>query len=61
MPKPGEPIDDDSVALFDRLAEFTRDPDLPQPRLIGTYEGDDRLRVPGTVFKRGAQPRLKTS
>jgi Transglutaminase-like superfamily len=50
MPKPGEPIDDDRVALFDRLAALTRDPDFPRPRLTEMYESDDRLRVPGTVF-----------
>jgi len=50
MPKPGEPIDDERAALFDRLAALTRDPDFPQPLLTETYESDDRLRVPGTVF-----------
>jgi hypothetical protein len=50
MPKPDEAIGDDDVALFDRLAALTRDPDVPQPRLTEMYESDDRLRVPGTVF-----------
>jgi hypothetical protein len=50
MPKPGEPIDDERVALFDRLAALTRDPDFPRSRLTEMYESDDRLRVPGTVF-----------
>jgi len=50
MPKPGEPIGDDSLALFDRLAALTADPDFPQAQLAEMYEGDDRLRVPGTVF-----------
>jgi hypothetical protein len=50
MPKPGEPIDDERVALFDRLAALTRDPGFPLNQLIAMYETDDRLRVPGTVF-----------
>ena len=50
MPKPGEPIDDERMALFDRLAALTSDPDFPQPQLTEMYESDDRLRVPGTVF-----------
>jgi hypothetical protein len=50
MPKPGEPIDDERAALFDRLAALTRNPDFPQPALTEAYESDDRLRVPGTVF-----------
>lgn len=39
MPGPDEPLQDDRLALFDRLAALTRAP----------YEGDDRLRVPATV------------
>jgi hypothetical protein len=50
MPKPYEPIDDERAALFDRLAALTRDPDFPRGELAGMYAGDDRLRVPGTVF-----------
>ena len=50
MPEPGEPISDDSLALFDSLAALTADPDLPRPQLAEVYESDDRLRVPGTVF-----------
>jgi hypothetical protein len=50
MPKPGEMIDDERVALFDRLVALTRDPDFRLSQLTGMYESDDRLRVPGTVF-----------
>lgn len=50
MPKPGEPIDDATAAVLDKLAALTSDPDVPQPELIEIYEKDDRLRVPGTVF-----------
>jgi hypothetical protein len=50
MPEPNAPIGEDDVALFDRLAALTRDPDFPRPQLAEMYEGDDRLRVPGTIF-----------
>jgi hypothetical protein len=43
-------IDDERVALFDRLVALTRDPDFRLSQLTGMYESDDRLRVPGTVF-----------
>jgi hypothetical protein len=50
MPGPDEPIDDERLALFDRLAELTRDPDAAFADLTAAYAADDRLRVPGTVF-----------
>jgi Transglutaminase-like superfamily len=50
MPGPAEVIDDELVAFFDRVAELTRDPDATFAELTGTYAGDDRLRVPGTVY-----------
>jgi hypothetical protein len=50
MPKPDEPIDDESAALFDRLAAITVDPDFARQPLAEMYESDDRLRVPGTIF-----------
>ncbi|HEX2822880.1 MAG TPA: transglutaminase-like domain-containing protein [Streptosporangiaceae bacterium] len=50
MPAPGEPIDDDRLALFDRLADLTRDPDAAFPELTATYAADERLRVPATVY-----------
>jgi hypothetical protein len=50
MPKPDEAIDDERVALFDRLATLTRDPDTPLSELTGIYLNDDRLRVPDSVF-----------
>jgi hypothetical protein len=50
MPAPGEPIGDDRLALFDRLADLTRDPDAAFPELTATYAADDRLRVPATVY-----------
>jgi hypothetical protein len=50
MPEPDDRIDDENVALFDRLAALTRDPELSPSQLAEIYESDDRLRVPTTVF-----------
>jgi Transglutaminase-like superfamily len=50
MPGPAAVIDDELMAFFDRVAELTRDPDATFGELTGTYAGDDRLRVPGTVY-----------
>jgi len=50
MTRPGEPLRDDRLALFDRLSTATRAPDAAFAELRGLYEGDDDLRVPGTVF-----------
>jgi hypothetical protein len=50
MPGPEEALTDDALALFDRLAELTWAPDASFAELRARYEGDDRLRVPPTVF-----------
>ena len=50
MPAPDEVISDEKYALFDRLAELTRDPDAAFAELTATYAGDARLRVPATVY-----------
>ncbi|WP_437653292.1 transglutaminase-like domain-containing protein [Sorangium sp. So ce1182] len=47
---PDEPLRDDQLALFDRLAAVTRSPDAAFAELRSLYEGDERLRVPQTVF-----------
>ena len=49
MPEPGEPIDDELAALFDRLARLTQAPDrcFAELRELGQ---DDRLRVPPVVY-----------
>lgn len=49
MPGPDEPLGGDRLALFDRLAALTHEPDAAFPEMRASYEGDDRLRVPGTV------------
>src|SRR5579859_6054449 len=49
MPAPDETIGDELNALFDRLAELTRDPDAAFADLTAAYADDARLRVPGTV------------
>jgi len=50
MVRPDEPLRDDQLALFDRLAALTRAPDASFTELRTLYEDDDRLRVPATVF-----------
>jgi Transglutaminase-like superfamily len=50
MPAPDEAITDKKYALFDRLAELTRDPDAAFAELTAVYAGDARLRVPATVY-----------
>jgi len=50
MPAPGASIDDERLALFDRLAGLTHTPDAAFAELRATYADDDRLRVPATVF-----------
>jgi hypothetical protein len=50
MPAPDEPIDDERLALFDRLAELTHDPNAAFADLTAAYAADDRLRVPATVY-----------
>jgi hypothetical protein len=50
MPHPGERLEDDRLAFFDRLAALTRAPDESFEELRALYQGDERLRVPATVF-----------
>ena len=50
MPAPDETIGDGLIALFDRLAGLTRDPDAAFTGLAAAYAGDPRLRVPATVY-----------
>jgi hypothetical protein len=50
MPRPDERLNDDQLALFDRLAALTQAPDESFEELRRLYEGDERLRVPPTVF-----------
>jgi hypothetical protein len=50
MMRPDEPLRDDQRALFDRLAVLGQAPDAAFAELRTLYEGDERLRVPATVF-----------
>lgn len=50
MPRPDQPLDDATLAFFDRLADLTRDPDSTLDQLSSLYESDERLRVPSVVF-----------
>jgi len=60
MPRPDEPIDEASCALFDRLATLTQAPDGSCTELRRLCRTDERLRVPGTVRNalRGRDERL---
>jgi Transglutaminase-like superfamily len=50
MIRPDKPLQNDQLALFDRLAAVTRAPDTTFAELRALYEGDERLRVRTTVF-----------
>jgi Transglutaminase-like superfamily len=50
MPAPDETIGDERFALFDRLAELTRDADAAFADLTAAYASDARLHVPATVY-----------
>jgi hypothetical protein len=50
MPRPDEKLQDDQLVFFDRLAALTREPDASFGELRKLYAGDERLRVPPTVF-----------
>jgi hypothetical protein len=50
MPAPDETIDDAQLALFDHVAALTQRPDESFAELRSAYQGDERLRVPATVF-----------
>jgi hypothetical protein len=50
QPRPDETLNDDQRAFFDRLASLTREPDTSFDELRKLFEGDERLRVPATVF-----------
>ncbi|HEY6481456.1 MAG TPA: transglutaminase domain-containing protein [Streptosporangiaceae bacterium] len=49
MPRPGEPIDAGRLALFDRLAGLTADPDATLAPLRALLAEDDRVAVPALV------------
>lgn len=59
IPYPGEPLQEDQLAYFDRLAASLRSPDDSFVELRSLYEGNDRLYVPATVFN-GVLNRLDT-
>ncbi len=50
MPAPDDALQDHQLAFFDRLAALTHAPDASFEELRSLYQGDDRLRVPATVF-----------
>ena len=50
QPHPNQVLDDKQLAFFDHLATITADPDAAFDELRESYEKDERLRVPATVF-----------
>jgi hypothetical protein len=50
MIRPDEPLQNDQLAFFDRLATLTHMPDGSFAELRVLYKDDERLRVPATVF-----------
>lgn len=50
MPRPDEPLNDDQLAFFDRLAMITRAPDSAFAELRTLYTSEDGPRVPDAVF-----------
>lgn len=50
MPKPNEELTKDQIAFFDKLASLTHDLDASFENLRKTYQDDERLRVPESVF-----------
>ena len=50
MPRPDEPLKDEHLAFFDKIAALTLAPDSSFAELRSLYESDDRLRVPPVVF-----------
>jgi hypothetical protein len=48
---PNEPLNDDQLAFFDKLAALTHAPNVSFAELHQLYEEDNRLHVPKTVFK----------
>jgi hypothetical protein len=50
IPYPNEPLNDNQLAFFDRLAISTQSPDDSFSELRSLYEGNDRLHVPTTIF-----------
>jgi transglutaminase superfamily protein len=50
MPRPDQSLSDDELGFFDRLAVLTRAADASFDELRRLYQGDERLRVPDTVF-----------
>lgn len=50
MPRPEQPLDEQRIAYFDRLATLTREPDASYAELRRRFDEDDGVSVPGTVY-----------
>lgn len=59
MPRPDEGLTDNQLAFFDKLADFTRNPDETLQKLRRLYARDDKVRVAGKAFN-GMLNQMKT-
>ena len=50
MPKPDDEVDNETLALIDRIAALTIASDDALPEIHSIYDRDERLRVPNIVF-----------
>lgn len=50
QPRPDSALNEDQLALFDRIAALTREPDTSFSELRRLFDADDRLGVPPVVF-----------
>lgn len=50
MPRPNQPLQQDQLSFFDRLAALSRSADASFYELRVIYEKEERLHVPPTVF-----------
>jgi hypothetical protein len=50
MPKPEDEVDNETLAVIDRIAALTIASDDALPEIHSTYDRDERLRVPHVVF-----------
>jgi len=50
MPQPGDPMSQETLAMFDQLAHLSQFPDESPTAIRDAYQSDQQLRVPPVVF-----------